>query len=273
MIVQGAALLGSPPHAWGIQPHPALRLIQPRFTPTRVGNTLATKRSTAGSPVHPHTRGEYAPRKGRTPARNGSPPHAWGIRSYQPDAAWRKAVHPHTRGEYRRLHAVLIAQHGSPPHAWGIRRPLMPAPRYLDGSPPHAWGIRPQCGTQTSQLRFTPTRVGNTRRGGRGRRRRRRFTPTRVGNTTCSSAWVSSAAVHPHTRGEYEGEPFVILPRFGSPPHAWGIRRVGPLRLLPGRFTPTRVGNTLDNDLEKARPQVHPHTRGEYSAVTPTPES
>ena len=119
-------LTGSPPHAWGIRPVADGPTHVPRFTPTRVGNTqivglteVSAERFTptrvgntrsawpscCASPVHPHTRGEYAPvfgdviatgrftptRVGNTvatgppaPVDNGSPPHAWGIPFDQP---------------------------------------------------------------------------------------------------------------------------------------------------------------------------------------------
>ena len=113
---------GSPPHAWGIRllakwastgatVHPHTRgeyvvvlpnfLVQPRFTPTRVGNTPFEN--------------------GRAQPQFGSPPHAWGIRLTAPPAWRSQSVHPHTRGEYDELRVQSFIADGSPPHAWGIR--------------------------------------------------------------------------------------------------------------------------------------------------------
>ena len=177
---------------------------------------------------------------------SGSPPHAWGIRarvrhsrvpfwftptrvgntSGWPARATPPAVHPHTRGEYERADAA--GQFGE---------------------------------------RFTPTRVGNTLRIDEAQLRIERFTPTRVGNTVGGAGAGVPASVHPHTRGEYSRSPASValpsavhphtrgeygLPQshqgdsYGSPPHAWGIRR--------GRG-PSNAMTT-----------VHPHTRGEYEA-------
>ena len=49
----------------------------------------------------------------------------------------------------------------------------------------------------------------------------------------------------------------------GSPPHAWGIRVAMTDRLLGVRFTPTRVGNTLQRHrLPRPLPGSPPHAWG-----------
>src|SRR5436853_233505 len=112
--------VGSPPHAWGILRRALPAELSGRFTPTCVGNTARLPPEGAAGSVHPHMRGEYsAEHWGGTP-RNGSPPHAWGIRLLQRESVYRvrftptcvgntgavrrrlaeTAVHPHMRGEY-----------------------------------------------------------------------------------------------------------------------------------------------------------------------------
>ena len=68
-------------------------------------------------------------------------------------------------------------------------------------------------------------------------------------------------------RGEYRIGRLVAREKLGSPPHAWGIRRMF-LIPLPGlRFTPTCVGNTSLPRGGSVPSPVHPHMRGEYDAV------
>ncbi len=113
-----------------------------------------------------------------------------------------------------------------------------------DGSPPHAWGIQFPVGAGCVVARFTPTRVGNTR----GRPQS-----------------TAVAEVHPPTRGEYSSVVFGCDSCVGSPPHAWGILKFVLRVLAHGRFTPTRVGNTMRAASDTLPVPVHPHTRGEYA--------
>ena len=68
-------------------------------------------------------------------------------------------------------------------------------------------------------------------------------------------------------RGEYDATPRINLACAGSPPHAWGIRVLNALDVVPVRFTPTCVGNTTAMPSRWHRPTVHPHMRGEYDKV------
>src|SRR5438105_570346 len=58
--------------------------------------------------------------------------------------------------------------------------------------------------------------------------------------------YVGGISVHPHARGEY----LLCCPLLswvrGSPPRAWGIRYRPMGWPTKRRFTPTRVGNTID---------------------------
>ena len=175
-VVEG----GSPPHAWGHCRKSANSSASRRFTPTRVGTLYWSKASTRHLPVHPHTRGDISAGRTCSPAREGSPPHAWGHLQPGPRGLYvyrftptrvgtlpphdtRVAglpVHPHTRGDIDESERRFPSTHGSPPHAWGhFRASWMFPPLY----------------------RFTPTRVGTFRRG---------------------SAAAPCIAVHPHTRGD-----------------------------------------------------------------------
>ena len=51
----------------------------------------------------------------------------------------------------------------------------------------------------------------------------------------------------------------------GSPPRVWGIRSSSNQGGRWGRFTPTRVGNTLNTEYDRGTWAVHPHACGEYS--------
>ena len=79
LLMMGAIILGSPPHAWGIHWYKHLHFLTTRFTPTCVGNTISPSAIAPTLAVHPHMRGEYNPSALKYQAHYGSPPHAWGI--------------------------------------------------------------------------------------------------------------------------------------------------------------------------------------------------
>jgi len=213
---------GSPPLAWGTHLHVAAGSQLGRFTPTRVGNTIAHLVRGPAPPVHPHSRGEHVLPVDRTAGTTGSPPLAWGThrphvlsllllrftptrvgntcsgRSRRPP----RSVHPHSRGEHAVPGGVALAHYGSPPLAWG------------------------------------------TRRRGRYRPLERRFTPTRVGNTRHGGLVALVMLVHPHSRGEHVANTSPSNRTAGSPPLAWGTHAQPAHAQRGGRFTPTRVGNT-----------------------------
>ena len=110
---------GSPPRAWG-RPSPfAVARAWPRFTPTCVGKTVARWLAGRTGPVHPHVRGEDGINCQRASTSFGSPPRAWGRRTWdveqqrisrftptcvgktsRSDArTGARSVHPHVRGE------------------------------------------------------------------------------------------------------------------------------------------------------------------------------
>ena len=155
-----------------------------RFTPTRVGNTMA-------SAVEP------------SPA-VGSPPHAWGIRNSGAAVASVCAVHPHTRGEYwDATFPVEWYSRFTPTRVGNTAATNSPAA--LNTVHPHTRGEYASSRTAYMRYRrFTPTRVGNTRGRQIGRELLHGSPP---------HAWGIRPGGNSHSP-EYHG----------SPPHAWGIR-------------------------------------------------
>ena len=214
--------IGSPPRAWGKRGVAVARWSGVRFTPTRVGKTMAGLAEGKSEPVHPHARGENYDGSAGGRGAPGSPPRAWGKpRSLIPDSSsprftptrvgktsparspgHSRAVHPHARGE----NAVLASR--------ALR---------VSGSPPRAWGKRIASHTAPTSPRFTPTRVGKTR---------------------MKNARTTRPTVHPHARGEnvVSGSPDTTYN--GSPPRAWGKQSGDKSLTVRFRFTPTRVGKT-----------------------------
>ena len=91
----------------------------------------------------------------------------------------------------------------------------------------------------------------------------RRLTPTCVGRTCGRRSAKSGSPAHPHVRGEDEDTEELYLPKFGSPPRAWGglcPDRGGETRF---RLTPTCVGRTCQTGRGRSRSAAHPHVRGE----------
>ncbi|RZM16724.1 hypothetical protein LDELB18P1_0769 [Lactobacillus delbrueckii] len=131
---------GSPPLAWGILIHAFRDLFNYRITPTCVGNTFFPKSHHSSEKDHPHLRGEYTTQSRSKPQTPGSPPLAWGIRTFQkrlgneeritPTCVGNTKVfyqdndvgkdHPHLRGEYLVRCLTMVETKGSPPLAWGI---------------------------------------------------------------------------------------------------------------------------------------------------------
>ncbi len=173
---------GSPPRAWGIHALPLDAVLDYRFTPTCVGNTLLRVLLTPCAPVHPHVRGEYGNSARGNISSHGSPPRAWGIPEFSVDALQPRRftptcvgntsagcpaqallpVHPHVRGEYGpRAPMAFSSMRFTPtcvgntstsrsisastavhPHVRGEYGWGPPSAQASSGSPPRAWGIR-----------------------------------------------------------------------------------------------------------------------------------
>src|SRR5579883_1460831 len=80
--LKSGGIIGSPPHAWGRLYGPRKDSPRQRFTPTRVGTTLALQESQLSCSVHPRTRGDDGSPSASASSSFGSPPHAWGRRHW-----------------------------------------------------------------------------------------------------------------------------------------------------------------------------------------------
>ena len=134
------------------------------------------------------------------------------------------------------------------PHTRGDDGVRVEGSMYAGGSPPHAWGRPPTQPLTDDTWRLTPTRVGTT-----------------------ASCWPTRTArrAHPHTRGDDSMTAMISAHTRGSPPHAWGRRRVERLARQAWRLTPTRVGTTLPHARHYRAGRAHPHTRGDDSSSRP----
>ncbi len=137
------------------------------------------------------------------------------------------------------------ASHPFHPHVRGDNVALALQADGWYGSPPRAWG----------QLRLICQPLS-----------RARFTPTCVGTTT-GRTWAGSVtSVHPHVRGDNSLNWFLRNALGGSPPRAWGQRRLGSAWQRRCRFTPTCVGTTTTQLRPLRVGAVHPHVRGDNEA-------
>ncbi len=283
-----------------------------RFTPTPVGNTGPSFRSSGHSSVHPHACGEYGAGAAGAVSIAGSPPRLWGIRRgflrcggagrftptpvgntmlrCAPGTAW--PVHPHACGEYMEQEALLILQDGSPPRLWGIPQGLSipgarlrftptpvgntfltPRPTSASAVHPHACGEYPGHSTSSGSPTGSPPRLWGIHDDTLLQQFHPRFTPTPVGNTHRSAAHADHRAVHPHACGEYPIVDAIAPGGDGSPPRLWGIRRHDMSQSSPQRFTPTPVGNTTMATKIRRAVAVHPHACGEYPLLSFMPEA
>ena len=155
--------------------------------------------------------------------RTGSSPHTWGTRFARRVAlCMRRFIPTHVGNTFPPLRRVrLRAVH---PHTRGEHRPSRRQNSSSCGSSPHTWG---------TPHRRHPGLPGH------------RFIPTHVGNTVSNSPDAKVISVHPHTRGEHQGETVNRGVGVGSSPHTWGTRFLSSKRPVRFRFIPTHVGNTL----------------------------
>ncbi len=112
----------------------------------------------------------------------------------------------------------------------------------MPGSPPRAWGQLFSKWILFANHRFTPTCVGTTKKGTLG---------------------IGYQTVHPHVRGDNLLRPGAYRVKDGSPPRAWGQRKLKNIVHPSCRFTPTCVGTTLHREKIKSAQAVHPHVRGD----------
>ena len=172
---------GSSPRTWGTPHGDIVQGFDMRFIPTDVGNTIAGRTAAAPRAVHPHGRGEHPVTFLSKPTPIGSSPRTWGT----PGCGFRRG------GELRFIptdvgntcnHYVCCCVFAVHPHGRGEHNFTGQFPRRHSGSSPRTWGTRPDTLSKFADSRFIPTDVGNTMAV---------VTP------------ASTAAVHPHGRGEH----------------------------------------------------------------------
>ena len=172
--------------------------------------------------VHPHGRGDNAPRRPLTPDRRRFTPTGVGTMGWRRRTESQSSVHPHGRGDNNTVTTRNSLPSGSPPRAWG---------QSDAGSPQH------------HARRFTPTGVGTIGSArlirastpvhphGRGDNIQRnrllgaaRFgSPPRAwGQCPPGRAIGERGTVHPHGRGDNRLSPEQEMVQDGSPPRAWG---------------------------------------------------
>ena len=195
--------------------------------------------------------------------KNGSSPLARGTLWAFQLGTRERAVHPHSRGEHFGGAMLAGSFPGSSPLARGTRRPLrgdkpshrfiptragntsgIPCPFYRSAVHPHSRGEHKPIPFPAQRISGSSPLARGTREDGRRRLAGNRFIPTRAGNTSQEVAVMTTATVHPHSRGEHSLRMEHHRPGIGSSPLARGTH------LFPGggrdcgRFIPTRAGNT-----------------------------
>src|SRR5690606_9234074 len=85
----------------------------------------------------------------------------------------------------------------------------------------------------------------------------------RVGTTRTGGLRCGPVTVHPHARGDDDGERVLQADFHGTPPRAWGRRELADECRTDWRYTPTRVGTTRRRTAKRESRLLHPHARGD----------
>ncbi|SDQ03930.1 hypothetical protein SAMN05428996_0014 [Quadrisphaera sp. DSM 44207] len=273
---------GSPPRAWGRLRDHHLWSAGAGITPTCMGTATGISGWTRSPRDHPHVHGDGSRNALSDRASTGSPPRAWGRRTDALDALVDRRItptcmgtavgyvriarsnwdHPHVHGDGRCCLTQVSSTPGSPPRAWGrhhlarsrvqIRR-ITPtcmgtaanrraARRASGGSPPRAWGRRHPARPRRDGVGITPTCMGTARRG-----------PPRA----------RQLGDHPHVHGDGEGVSSSRGGSGGSPPRAWGRRRMRSSSSMISRITPTCMGTAGPGGPRTGTARDHPHVHGD----------
>ena len=258
---------GSSPHARGthqqirFQPprstvHPRMRgervrcfwkmACKKRFIPACAGNAGQRAAPFSDRSVHPRMRGERSGFGSRTPAGNGSSPHARGTPRKSSQVARVARFIPACAGNAFTGELVASA-HTVHPRMRGERVVALTRGVYGVGSSPHARGTPDAHDAETVQRRFIPACAGNARHSPSG--------------SSCQS-------VHPRMRGERMWRRSDTVGVRGSSPHARGTRQLLPGHLIEVRFIPACAGNAQYRHRIALHETVHPRMRGErYPAL------
>ena len=121
VYIQGAANLGSPPHARGRLLGGFVLFIDAGITPACAGKTGLRTFSRCLPRDHPRMRGEDNVKTSNSMTVRGSPPHARGRLRVNGHEAQCRLDHPRMRGEDNREVSKTRFAQGSPPHARGRR--------------------------------------------------------------------------------------------------------------------------------------------------------
>ena len=136
-------------------------MLNARFIPTRVGNSLSTAHHTPILSVHPHAGGELSARNVFVLINPGSSPRGWGThKTNLPDQLFLRFIPTRVGNSAKKMTTInALSVH---PHAGGelFLRDI----RYClnSGSSPRGWGTHKMNKEQLTQKRFIPTRVGNS---------------------------------------------------------------------------------------------------------------
>ena len=216
----------------------------PRFTPAHAGNTSSATYIKRSGWVHPRSRGEYKSDAHNLSGLRGSPPLTRGILFQMEQMSMSMRFTP--------AHAVNTTRydlHDLP----GKVHPRSRGEYIFDagfgtfdlGSSPLTRGIREKAERLCPISGFIPAHAGNTLRVFSG---------------------GAYSRVHPRSRGEYRPPGTSKRPITGSPPLTRGIPLVHVDTVRRHRFTPAHAGNTESLRSQWLLLQVHPRSRGEYSA-------
>ena len=154
-----AAILGSPPRAWGQSLDSPDLCCYSRFTPTGVGTIAGRCSGSASPPVHPHGRGDNGSITSQSITYGGSPPRAWGQSPRRLTWRCRRRFTPTGVGTIADC-AQANPLHTVHPHGRGDNTIAKVNGSIIAGSPPRAWGQYGVALDAYTPVRFTPTGVG-----------------------------------------------------------------------------------------------------------------
>ena len=193
--------IGSPPRAWGKLQKGRGNSPAPRFTPTRVGKTIAFSTLASHRSVHPHARGENYPRGSPKMIGFGSPPRAWGKLHTRPRRPTGSRFTPTRVGKTSPARPTGRAR-SVHPHARGENSPGADGGGEECGSPPRAWGKRMESGRSSSPATVHPHARGENAASS-SRRVSATGSPPRAWGKQVTCTFIDGhAPVHPHARGE-----------------------------------------------------------------------
>ena len=287
------------------------RVRRGRLIPTHAGKTPSRPSRTSPTRAHPHSRGENATALAMSSRTPGSSPLTRGKRGTTtsspracgliPTHAGKTQVHaddrdvagahPHSRGENAGVTMHALRHRGSSPLTRGKRDGDGAGPPARRLIPTHAGkthGSRSALGGQwahphsrgeNNQPRSCAVLPGGSSPLTRGKPTAVKcpvfaqgLIPTHAGKTRTATALATTGTAHPHSRGENAGGTSTPALISGSSPLTRGKREMK-MRLSEHEgLIPTHAGKTCRGSPRRSRFWAHPHSRGENSSVSPSPE-